>query len=99
MKVKKTDIARLIEHHKKLSDVIHTAEKAGVMDIDGVLFDAIWVAWQSAVDIFDPHGWISWYIYDNEYGNRGMTGGYTDTAGPVRSIDDLVKLMNQKPPK
>ena len=53
----------------------NAAIKAGCMDSEGRLHEAIWGAFEDAVEIIDPDSWLDWWLWDNGRGGRGMLAG------------------------
>lgn len=45
--------------------------------------------------IGDTSGWIDWYIWDNDMGERGMEAGYDNELHPVTSVGQLVELIEK----
>jgi hypothetical protein len=41
----------------------------------------------------DDSGWISWYVFDNEFGKRKLEAGYDGNVVKITSIDMLWKLI------
>lgn len=38
-------------------------------------------------------GWLDWFIYENGCGERGHEAGYDGNMNPIRTVDDLLDLM------
>ena len=38
-------------------------------------------------------GWLEWFIYENDCGDRGHDAGYDGNHKPVKTIDDILDLM------
>ena len=38
-------------------------------------------------------GWLEWFIYENDCGQSGMEAGYDGNMKPVKTIDDILDLM------
>lgn len=41
----------------------------------------------------DKADWISWYIWENDCGKRGMEAGELGNLKEIRSVGDLVELI------
>lgn len=46
-------------------------------------------------DDFGIEGWIDWFIYENDIGERGGEAGYDGNHKPVKTIDDVLDLMEE----
>ena len=78
-----TTVDDIVADYRRLNSACDAALKAGAMDANGPLYDAIWKCFHTMLDRIDVDGWISWFIYDNEcgkkqhkakgYGKRGAT--------------------------
>jgi len=40
-------------------------------------------------------GWLEWFIYENDCGGRGYGAGYDGNMKPVKTIDDILDLMEE----
>lgn len=38
-------------------------------------------------------GWLEWFVYENDCGDRGHDAGYDGNHKPVKTIDDILDLM------
>jgi hypothetical protein len=38
-------------------------------------------------------GWLDWYIWENACGASALEAGYPETKKPIRTLDDLLDLM------
>jgi hypothetical protein len=88
-------LQNIIEHRKKVEKIFRDAEKVGVIDINGPLFNTVWHAIESITSIVDPYGWIEWYIYENEYGAREYKATVNDKTFKVKSAKDLLALIKE----
>lgn len=88
-------LQRILEHRRKVEKIFRDAEKVGVIDINGPLFNTVWHAIESVTSIVDPHGWIEWYVYENEYGTRELTATVNDKTFKVKSAKDLLALIKE----
>lgn len=96
---KKKYISNLLESHKKLDLAFEDIFKifgSGVIESE---------FWESIYSTFDTHlqtvkdvvgdkdDWIEWYLYDNDYGKKEFEAGYDSNLKPVKTIDDLLELI------
>lgn len=88
-------LQRILEHRRKVEKIFRDAEKVGVIDINGPLFNTVWHAIESVTSIVDPHGWIEWFVYENEYGTRELTATVNDKTFKVKSAKDLLALIKE----
>lgn len=88
-------LQRILEHRRKVAKIFEDAEKVGVIDINGPLFNTVWHAIESVTSIVDPHGWIEWFVYENEYGARELEATVNDKTFKVKSAKDLLALIKE----
>ena len=82
MKLTLEQLTKLIEEYKNLDEACTAARKAGCLEIEGPLQNAIWST-------------IMWYILENEYGAKGYDAGYKGDMKPIKTPADLFQLMNK----
>jgi hypothetical protein len=85
----------IVADYRRLDNACDSALKAGAMDANGPLYEAIWRSFQGMLERIDEDGWINWFIYDNDcgkkqreakgYGKRGMT--------PIKTTRHLARLI------
>lgn len=88
-------LRKILEHRKKVEKIFRDAEKVGVIDINGPLFNTVWHAIESVTSIVDPYSWIEWFVYDNEYGDRELTATVNGKTFKVKSEKDLLALIKE----
>ena len=86
-------IAAIVADYKALDAACDAATEAGCLDPNGKLFQSIWDTFERMIDRVDTNGWIAWFIYDNQCGERGGKAGLTGKAKPVKTPLDLAKLI------
>lgn len=103
-KQKTAKITKLIELHDKL-DYEWSRLIAVIGNHDMPLHDASWLVFDAYVEavareIGDEFSWLKWYIFDNECGLKCLaaTAGYGEKPKPIRSIADLLALIDCKAP-
>ena len=94
MKLTLEQLTKLIDQYKDLDEACTAARKAGCLEIEGRLQNAIWASIETVISFFDPEGWIMWYILENEYGAKGYDAGYKGDMKPIKTPVDLFQLMN-----
>lgn len=88
-------LQRILEHRRKVAKIFEDAEKVGVIDINGPLFNTVWHAIESVTCIVDPYGWIEWFVYENEYGARELEATVNNKTFKVKSAKDLLALIKE----
>jgi hypothetical protein len=88
------ELNKILDSYIALKRVIDSAVEVGCLDPDGPIYNTVWKAFEDTVDIVDPDGWIMWYIYDNDMGERGMQVKIGDEEILVENRRDLLKVMN-----
>ena len=94
MKLTEEQLKDIIVAYENLDMACTNALRAGCLDIDGPLYDRIWRGFDDIVSIIDPHGWITWYINDNEMGKRGLIAEVFSKKYKVRDLKTLLEVMN-----
>ena len=93
MKLTLKQLTKLIGEYKALDEACQAARKAGCLEIEGRLQNAIWSSIETAISFFDPEGWIMWYILENNYGAKGYDAGYKNNMKPIKNPEDLLWVM------
>jgi len=94
MKLNEEQLKTIIDAHEKLGIATDQAIEAGCLDPNGPLFDAIWRGISSVIDVVDNDSWISWYVYDNLMGKKGLTVTIDSKKIKVKTVKALLKIMN-----
>jgi hypothetical protein len=97
----KTLITAIVTDYKALDAACDAAIDAGCMDVNGPLFKAIWEAFERMLDRVDSNGWIAWFIYENQCGERGriavvMRNGKAIKTRPIKTPLDLAKIITKE---
>jgi len=74
-------------------------EVLGPME-DSKLFDDVWKMVDFQTDLIssmidDNWGWLCWFIWDNECGEKAFLAGPTGEEIPIREIEDLLWAIEQ----
>jgi hypothetical protein len=93
MKLTLEQLNKLLKEYKELDEACEAARKAGCLEIEGRLQNAIWSSIETVISFFDPQGWIMWYILDNEYGTKGYDAGYKGNMKPIKTTEDLFWVL------
>ena len=61
------------------------------------VFELIDVAILAAASaIGDSAGeWLDWFVHDNDCGRKAYEAGYNDNLKPIRTVEDLLDLIEQ----
>jgi hypothetical protein len=81
---KKVWIDGIVEKYQRLNEACDAVIKVGAMDVEGPLWKAIWDGWEHLLEQCDPDDWISWYLHDNDCGER------RHRVFPSKSADGIV---------
>jgi hypothetical protein len=85
----------IIRYRKKLDEIIRDAERVGVIDFTGPLFETVWRAIEATTSVVDPYDWIGWFIHDNEYGKNGLEADIDNKTIKVKSVKDLHTVIKR----
>ena len=86
-------IERIVKDYRHLTACCDAASDAGVLDVDGNLYTAIWAMFDSMLDMDDHSGWISWYVFENDCGAKKMEAGYDGKLSKITTPRQLAKLI------
>jgi len=88
-------VDRIVADYKRLDHACDAALKAGAMDANGPLFEAIWRSFQGMLERIDDDGWIHWFIYENECGKKAMQAKGCGKRGltPIKTPRQLARLI------
>lgn len=79
--------------YRRLSAACEAAEKAGCLDTDGPLFEAIWKSHDLLLSQCDFAGWISWFLYENECGKKKHIAKHNGKAHRITTPAQLANLI------
>lgn len=86
-------IEQIVKDYKNLTDCCDACFDAGVLDIDGNLYTAIWKTYDGLIDMIDKFGWIEWYLYENNCGAEKMEAGHNGKVSKIITPKQLAKLI------
>ena len=69
-------------------------EHLQVVDTD--VYNSSWLVAEALIDELDVAGWMSWFILENDYGASALEAGYGGNLKPIKTVDDLLWLMDQE---
>lgn len=94
MKLTIEQLNKILDSYIALQKAIEPALQAGCIDPNGPLYNTIWKSFEDVICILDPEGWIMWYIYDNDMGERGMKVEIGDKEFCIENRRDLLEVIN-----
>jgi hypothetical protein len=94
MKLNEKQLSIIIASYERLDIATKNAEKAGCLDMNGPLFEAIWRGFENVVSVVDEDAWISWFIYDNDVGKKGLSVIINEKKMKVNTVKALLKIIN-----
>ena len=85
----------IVADYKRLDHACDAAMKAGAMDANGPLYEAIWRSFQGMLERIDEDGWITWFIYDNDCGKKQREAKGCGKRGmtPIKTSRHLARLI------
>lgn len=92
-------LERLEQASQRISAVWESLRPLHGGNPDNELFEAIYELREVAIDavadtIGDRFKWLDWYIHENGWGAKGLEAGYDQDLRPVRTLDDLLRLID-----
>jgi hypothetical protein len=68
------------------------------LDPENPLCQAVWRTQEVLTDttsdlLDDGFEWLSWFWLENDMGRKGLEAGNKDEKRPIRTLDDLVWLL------
>jgi hypothetical protein len=88
-------LQKILEHRRKVEKIYRDAEKVGIIDNNGPLFNTVWHAIEAVTSVVDPHGWIDWFVYENDYGDNELKATVNNKTFKVKSAKDLLALIKE----
>jgi len=94
MKLNEEQLKIIIDAHLALEIATDNAIKAGCLDVNGPLFDAVWRGFENVTSVVDDGAWVSWFVYDNDMGKKGLSVTINEKKMKVKTVKALLKIMN-----
>lgn len=94
MKITEEQLKDILAVYENLDFACTNAIRAGCLDQEGPLYDRMWCGFETLLSIIDPHGWVSWYIHDNEMGAKGCDAEAGSKMIKVTNLKQLLSLIN-----
>ena len=90
--------------HESLTILMANMEASIGLDIDGPMFSVVWGLFgaytKNASELLgDKPGasgsWLEWFYLENNMGDKGMDAGYEGKVKPIKTLADLLDLIEQ----
>ncbi len=85
----------------KESEINHFLQKMNLLEsgfwlnlTDGKLIDAYIDILSIAME--DDNDWIAWFVFDNDFGKKGLKAGYKNKMKKIVTIKQLYNLIKNK---
>jgi hypothetical protein len=89
-----------IQHKAALEAAIKPLEQSLGPIVDGPLWNSVWAMFDDVTklterEIGDSFGWVSWFVWDNDCGNKRLEAKASawKARRKIRTVKDLVKLI------
>jgi hypothetical protein len=95
------DLEKYVKKSTKLVDSLlkqgYAVESPIVDTIDCLENQALWMAEKVVGDLPVPHngGWITWHIYENDFGKKKLEAGYDKNLKPICNWNDVLDLIEE----
>ena len=93
MKLTEEQLNTILRAYERLDLATSKAIEVGCLDPNGPLYDAIWRGFDDMLQVSDPHGWITWYIYDNAMGKNGLSAELGSRMVKVKNLKTLLQVI------
>jgi hypothetical protein len=94
MKLNEEQLESIIDSYVKLNQATEAAIKAGCLDVNGPLFEAIWHVFENVLAIVDQHSCILWYIHENDMGKKELSVTIDSKNFKVKTTKTLLGIIN-----
>lgn len=94
MKLTEGQLETIIDSYVELNQATEAAIKAGCLDVNGPLHEAIWRGFENVLAIVDQYSWISWYIHENDMGKKGLSVTIDSKKFKVKTMKTLLRIIN-----
>lgn len=91
-------ISTFVENYQNISKQIDVLDKFFNVNVDGEFINAIYRSledYTSCVEKltgYDENEWVSWYIFDNDCGKKGLLAN----DKRITSVEDLVNILEEE---
>lgn len=92
---KKHSIRSAIKLIQTMDEAFNELDKS-LKVADSAVFNSAWLVVDALIGELDSGEWISWFVFDNEYGRSGLKAGYGGNLKPIKNVDDLIDLIERE---
>ena len=95
----KNKLVEFLDKSKKISEYYEILSDTIGMEPEGKLGDNLYLLHEYTVSVLEEliagedYGWIEWYIWENDYGEKEMEAGPKEDLRKIKNVDDLIWLM------
>lgn len=92
-------VTDVLAAHHGMSEQFHLLDACVGSTVESPLSDACWKTMDVLIEcvsalIGDEREWLSWYIWENDCGNKGLEASRPDgTMAPVSTVADLLAVV------
>lgn len=91
-------IENLVANHQAVHEQAEQLNKLTGATFDSPFFGAVWQAMDGYIEavargVGDTDEWIKWFIHENNCGKNGHEAGFGENMKPIRTVADLVELI------
>ena len=96
----KNKIQKYIDQHKKIEELIDSSSELFGFSDGSKFYDYIfeidnYMMQEVMQKIGDDSNWLDWFIFENDCGEKAMEAGYDKNLKPIKTIDDLIELIEE----
>lgn len=73
-------------------DFLNLNPESPMFEAANLLRDALTKTVANALN--DEYGWVEWFVYENDLGNKALEAGYPNKMKPVRTAKDLLEHID-----
>ena len=87
------EIRRFTTQIDFLNDHLQAIAPGAVCEFGGVFLDDYIRLLSESVGDDSDWSWVSWFVFDNEFGKRGLEAGFDGKMAKITSVDELWDLI------
>lgn len=102
LNMNKKDLVKQLDktvlNYKNLDLVFDQANDLGIFPSEGHFFDTVWKSFEGLIEVIEKQldtDWISWYIFDNQCGEKELRGQTGSMKKPktIKNTKELAQLI------
>jgi hypothetical protein len=91
-------VSDLVKHYQELNKTFDQLDSLFGGSCESKFFSAIWSTFDAYTDtvelaIGDAFKSVSWFIYDNDCGKRGLECKFGGKSFKIKTVNDLIKYV------